>query len=70
MTFGFVGGTDLGDEGFDELLEVATKGVFGGVAEVVAFVYAVDILFYGHLLFDMWCCIAKIRILGYKYFYK
>jgi hypothetical protein len=32
LLFGFVGGTDFGDEGFDELLEIATEGVFGGVA--------------------------------------
>jgi hypothetical protein len=50
LTFGFVGGTDFGDEGFDELLEVDTVGVFGGVAETVAFVYGVDVLFYGHLV--------------------
>jgi len=49
LAFGFVGSTDFGDEGFDELLEVAAEGVFGGVAEAVAFVYGVDVLFYGHL---------------------
>ena len=32
LTFGFVGSPDFGDEGFDELLEVAAEGVFGGVA--------------------------------------
>jgi hypothetical protein len=32
LAFGFVGGSDFGDEGFDELLEVAAEGVFGGVA--------------------------------------
>ena len=32
LAFGFVSSTDFGDEGFDELLEVAAEGVFGGVA--------------------------------------
>jgi hypothetical protein len=67
LTFGFVGGTDFGDEGFDELLEVATKGVFGGVAQVVAFVYGVDVLLYSHLVV---LYITKIMILGDKYFHK
>ena len=40
LAFGFVGGTDFGDEGFDELLEVAAEGVFGGVAQLIALVYA------------------------------
>jgi len=26
------------------------EGMFGGVAEAVAFVYAVNVLFYGHLV--------------------
>ena len=50
LAFGFVGSTDFGDEGFDELLEVAAEGVFGGVAKTVAFVYAVNVLFYCHLV--------------------
>ena len=49
LAFGFVGGPDFGDEGFEELLEVAAEGVFGGVAELIAFVYGVEVLFYGHL---------------------
>ena len=49
LTLGFVSGTDFGDEGFEELLEVAAEGVFGGVAELIALVYVGDVMFYGHL---------------------
>ena len=46
----FLIGFLAGEGFFDELLEVAVEGMFGGVAEAVAFVYAVNVLFYGHLV--------------------
>ena len=36
-------------ETFDELLEVATKCVFGCVAEFVALIDIIDVLFGGHV---------------------
>lgn len=48
LAFGLVGGADVGHQRFDELLEVATEGMFGGVAEFVALSDAGDVLFYGH----------------------
>jgi hypothetical protein len=49
LPFGFVGGPNGRHEAFEELLEVAAEGVFGGVSEAVALLDAEEVLFYCHV---------------------
>ena len=48
LALGFVGGADAGSEGFEEILEIAPKGVFGRIAKAKAGIEGKKVFGCGH----------------------
>ncbi len=48
LSLGFVGGTDAGSKGFEEVLQVSAKGMFGGIAKAVSGIEGGKVIDCGH----------------------